>query len=353
MPALFETGFIRDRNAETTAARLASGATGTDSWHKLGRPIDWNADISADQIPELAGWNFEYDLIPGHYTDWQGVSQPMARRAVVRRDTKVLLGDVGKGFTELPFKAAIDALQPWIDAKLATPHTGGLLDEGRVSFLTLKPNVDPIEPVKGDVTELFVCFVQGHVGNLAAIIGMTSVRMVCWNTVTAGLADGKAKIRIKHTKKVQESIQLATKTLDIAKAEFIGTGEQLSAMARFGVNARDLEKYFRVVAGVTSDAIYTDLPTKSKNLLGKLYKALETAPGATVASGTLYAAYQAATYYNSHIRGYAKATDPVGVAKRTQSLWTGPLGKQNGKAWATAIEWMQRGSLVVPANNAA
>jgi phage/plasmid-like protein (TIGR03299 family) len=354
MAHLIDTVFIRDRNEEITRNRIANGTTGTDSWHEVGRPIDWNADITADMIPDLAGWNFEYDLIQGHYQDHNGVWQPMDKMAVVRRDTRVRIGDVGKGFTKLPFDHAINILRPWVDSKLATPHTGGLLDEGRVSFLTLEPkDVDPIEIVKGDPTKLYICFVQGHVGNLAATLGMTHVRMVCWNTVSAGLRDGKAKVSCKHTKNVGKGIQLAARTLDIAKAEFVGNAEQMAAMARFGVNAKDLEKFFRVVANVDQDKPYSELPTKSKNLLGKLYEALETAPGATVASGTLYAAYQAATYYNTHVKGHAKATDAAGLAKRAQSLWTGPLGKANGVAWATAIEWMNRGTLVAPANNAA
>jgi phage/plasmid-like protein (TIGR03299 family) len=347
MAHLIDTVFIVDRNKEITDARKASGLNLTDSWHTLGKAIDWDTTISADMIPELAGWTFEYDLIQGKYQDHNGDWQDMDRKAVVRRDNRVYLGDVGKGWTQFPFPEAVNAVRPWIESGMATPHTGGLLDEGRVSFLTLKPQVDPIEPVKGDPTELFLCFVQGHVGNLAATIGMTATRMVCWNTVSAGLRDSEAKVRIPHKKGIKAGVVMAAQSLDIARREFVATGEQMAAMAKFGVNRADLEKYFRIVAGIKDlTAKRADLHGNSRNLLEALDLALESAPGATVASGTLYAAYQAATYYNTHVRGRATAD------KRTQSLWTGELGRQNGIAWDAATGWMQAGSLIVPATAA-
>ena len=347
MAHLIDQVFIVDRNEAITNARKAAGSTTTDSWHTLGKAIDWDATISADMIPALAGWNFEYDLIDGKYQDHAGQWQTMGRKAVVRRDNHVCLGSVGEKWTQFPFDKAVDAVRPWIESGMATPHTGGLLDEGRVSFLTLKPMVDPIEPVKGDPTELFLCFVQGHVGNLAVTLGMTATRMVCWNTVSAGLNDGKAKVRIPHKKGIQQGVIAAAKSLDIARREFTATGEQMAEMARFGVNRADLEKYFRIVAGVKDlTAKRADLHGNSRNLLAALDEALESAPGATVASGTLYAAYQAATFYNTHVRGRSSAD------KRTQSLWTGELGRQNGIAWDAATGWLASGSLLVPATAA-
>lgn len=343
MSDYFTTGFIRD-----TEQRAADDKrTRTQSWHGLGEIVELDEGMGIEDIRHKAGWNWETELVPCFCTV-DGVVRETERMEVIRSDTRKSLGNVGKGYTPLQPSKALEAVRPWIEAGEAIPQSAGTLKGGVVSWLQLRLDCDPIEPVKGDVTEPMFLFTQGHNGTSSVNVGLTPIRVVCWNTLRAGLRDRSAQIiRIIHRKNVVKATESVIGSLDTAKREFLATGEKLAAMARMGVNSRDLDRFFRLVVEAPLDE---ELKGRKRNMVEELKAHLELAPGGLVGSGTLYAALNAVTYHNTHKRGtrITEGTENTPTARtenRLYGLWFGTGNQSNARAWALAEQWIAKGYL--------
>ena len=360
-----ETCFIQDQTQERTNARRAGMIAGTDSWHTLGVAIDYDCTMTVDDIKEKAGFNGKKLVkIPCSYThpttgvwtpsgQWDATKNQYVggRCEVVRLDDNRSRGNVSDGYCLLQYEDTVEPARPWIETGLAIPHTGGILDDGKVSFLTCKPKVDPIDVLPGDPIELFWTTIAGHVGNMAVNMGFSHIRTVCMNTAKAamkemangGAEDDEAKgVSIVHKRYCKEGIMAAAKSLDFARREFIASAEEMRAMARFGVSAKDMERFFRLVSGTKDlDIERSKLHGISRRPLEQMEEALALAPGASVASGTLYSLINAVTYWNTYTRGTRATT----ADSRTMSLWTNTGRKSNDTAWKLATAWMKNGNL--------
>ena len=341
MSDYFTEGFIR----ETAPGRADNGKT--DSWHGLGRRIEYDEGMTMDDIVRLAGWDWETQLAPCFCTVGGAITKT-SRFEVIRSDNHTSLGNVGPGYTPLQPRQALEFVRPWIESGEAIPQTGGVLKDGAVTWLQMRLNCDPIEPVKGDVTEPLFLFTQGHGGNMSVNVGLTPVRVVCWNTVRAGLRDRSAQIvKVIHKSSVVRTTEAAIGSLDAARKEFTATGEKLTAMARIAVSRHDLDRYFRMVI----DAPLTGtLERQKRTQMEGLLSYLETAPGGTVASGSLYSAFNAVTYWNSNTRGTritkGRQDSPTQRAEnRLLGLWFGQGMRSNERAWAIAENWLEKGYL--------
>ena len=351
---LFENGFMVDTSAAKTADRKANRSLQTDSWHGLGTPIDFGTSLGVDDIPALAGWLHDYLHLPLYFRHplTGEMIESEDRVQVLRSDNHVQMGSVGKGYTQLPFEEVLSAIRPLVEEGELDPHTGGVLDEGRVTFLTLRPRSGAIsEPVKGDPHELYLFLVQGHCGQLPVRLGWTQTRMVCWNTVSAGMAVATEKASVRHTRNVAEHTVTAVQALAEARRNFEETQEVLAALSKKNASAKDRETFFRLVAQAKIDGeLNLDAPRdqfhgKTRARLESLDEALESAPGARVAPGTIYSVWNAATAFLSHSGDKRTPSD-----RKVLDLWSGRKGTRGEMlpaAWGWICDWAAQGTLSV------
>lgn len=132
--------------------------------------------------------------------DWTRVKQ---RKALVRGDLKPgnpdrVLGVVHQGFRPLQNREGAAVFDGLFGGGRRVYETGGCLREGKQVWLLAQLQRD-FEVVKNDRVECYALFANSHDGSISIRIRLTTVRVVCWNTLTMALSKrGKDELHFRH-----------------------------------------------------------------------------------------------------------------------------------------------------------
>lgn len=175
-----------------------------DAWHQLGQQVG-HAMTAAEafEAAGLAGWNVRKMplVIPQEpVLTLDGVTTPPPLTvpdswATVRNNPITgavdYLGVVGTKYTPVQNEESARVLDAIVDeAGGARYETGGALDGGRKTFLTMKlPTSMILDGIDGqsDRTDWYVVALNSHDGSSAFRLLVTGVRIVCQNTQEAAI----------------------------------------------------------------------------------------------------------------------------------------------------------------------
>lgn len=308
-------------------------SVGITPWHGLGTILDKPPTV--EEAIVCAGLNWQVRLQPLHML-YDGESLPVPGYATVRDSDKKVLGVVGPTYKPLQNKDAFHFFQPFLDAKEATIETAGSLRGGTRVWVLAKVTQDPIEIVPGDAVLNYVLLSNGHDGTMAIRVGMTPQRVVCMNTLSAAHTSAASRLlRVRHTKKAAETLDVVRDTMDLLRREFVATTDQYKALATKGVRKEDLETYVRRVFNpkITKVETTDEQEDTSERVLAKIIPLFENGAGNNMPGvrGTMWGAYNAITHYTSHERGR-------NVDNRINSLWYGDSANVNGRALDVALK---------------
>lgn len=329
---------------------MAHGITESDTmfsvkakpWHELGIVLN-NAPNINDAI-KLAGLSWEVtleDLFTGAIfssLDGSKIVEPQKvnAKAVMRQDTKKVLGVVGSSYTPLQNDKAFKWFEPFIDSGLASIETAGSLFEGRKTFMLAKLSSQSsiIVPQANDTVDKYILLSNSHDGSSAVRVGFTPIRVVCNNTLSMAHSDQASKlIRVRHSQNVETNLSDIQETMNLVNQQFEATAEQYRYLASKEINQDDLKKYITQVFEIKESE-----EVKRKNsLMTDIIELFETGRGNYVdgVRGTRWAAYNAVTEHLS----YYQSTRGEGnqVEKRYSSLWFGANKSRNDKALELAL----------------
>jgi phage/plasmid-like protein (TIGR03299 family) len=240
-----------------------------------------------------------------------------------------VLGVVGPAYHALQNRAAFQFFQPFLDAGLATLHTGGSLAGGRKVWLLARIERAPLVVGADDEVRKFVLLSNSHDGTTSVRVGFTPIRVVCANTLAlAHGGSGGRLIRVRHTRQLQGNLNALREVMDLADREFAATAEQFRFLAGRDISRADLDKYVRRVFGITAGT-----PNgQQRHILGAVERLFETGRGSDLATakGTWWGAYNAVTEFLAYERGRGQDT-------RLNSLWFGDSARRNADALAAAV----------------
>lgn len=293
-------------------------------WHGLGQELTGNPTVG--EAIAAGGLDWEVELVPLVTADR---SQAAPARAVRRVGDEQVLGVVGRGYHALQNRAAFQFFQPFLDAGLATLHTGGSLSGGRKVWLLARIEREPLVVGPDDEVRKFVLLSNSHDGTTSVRVGFTPIRVVCANTLALahGGAGGRL-IRVRHTRQLQGNLDALREVMDLADREFAATAEQFRFLAGRHISRSDLDAYVRWVFGIT-----TETPNgQQKRILGSVERLFETGRGSELATakGKWWGAYNAVTEFLAYERGRGQDT-------RLGSLWFGDSARRNADALAAAV----------------
>jgi len=167
---------------------------GETPWHQIGRKVD--RPLNAEEAIKAAGLDWEVEMI--QLTTLEKPASPVeSRLAVVRRDRKP--GDSGRvvgvahpEFKPLQNRDGTKIFDAIFGKGKAVYHTGGYLGHGEKVWLMAKL---PREIKVGidDVVMPFALFSNSHDGSLAIDFRLTTVRVVCQNTLSIALHQSDAR----------------------------------------------------------------------------------------------------------------------------------------------------------------
>src|SRR5262245_47184232 len=124
---------------------------GETPWHGLGQELQGRPSVAEAIEASDLGWDVE--LVP---LVTQDTHEQAPARAVRRATDRRLLGVVGPAYHALQSRDAFSFFQPFLDAGLASLHTGGSLCGGKKVWLLARIERDPLVIADGDEIQKFV-----------------------------------------------------------------------------------------------------------------------------------------------------------------------------------------------------
>ncbi len=174
---------------------------GRKPWHEKGTELQNPA--TAEQALQAGGLNWEVGFAPLQ-TDEEPPSPVGRRVAIVRKDrgpgTRArVLGIVHPGFRPFQNREGVRIFDALLGQGRAIYHTGGYLGDGEVIWL-LARLPDEIRVRENDLVEPYMLFTNSHNGSIAIDFRLTTVRVVCQNTLSLALTKrpGKAAFKWSH-----------------------------------------------------------------------------------------------------------------------------------------------------------
>lgn len=327
--------FNKARDAKVETMFSGSGVT---PWHKLGKVIPGMA--TTEEALTLAGLNWRVEALPVQIQDeaWRTKDEVPAV-ALVRDSDRRVLGAAGTRYEVLQNDElyAIGEALVRSEGSEAQWETGGALFGGRRvwGLLSLDPESKAgVEVAPGDPVQCWLLLANAHDGSRAAEIMLTTVRVVCRNTMRAASTGNDTAMRFRHTASITEKMALAGKTLLTARekqAEFLGA---LKGMARTRFTGEQQLTYLMAALGLDYKAEKGPMVRKVEDAVACLRWEQEHASN----PDTVWTAFNAVTNYVNHaetaMRGES-ARD--GTEKRVDAVVHGRLDQVQQSALQMAL----------------
>lgn len=167
-------------------------STGQMPWHGKGERLPGPATMKQALVAGGLNWEVGYDDL---VTKGNNPSPVFSRKAVVRLDKSPgddgrVIGVVHQGFNAIQNLEAAEVFDSVFGKGKAVYETGGYLRRGEVIWLLAK--IDRTISVGGkDEVAPYAVMMNSHDGSSAYQIRLTTVRVVCQNTLNAALRESK------------------------------------------------------------------------------------------------------------------------------------------------------------------
>ncbi len=194
-------------------------------WHGLGTYLG-EENVSGKDMMIAAKLDWRVKKAPIYYQDIDNTYQVVEDQyTIIREDTGVSLGcTVGSKYE--PFQN-VDLFK-FGDDLVSTGevrwHTAGSLKENRKIWglaqiageqeIARRPSPNRITR---DVHVPFLLIYNSHDGSSCLTARLTSVRVVCWNTLSMALSEKMPEFRVRHTEAIMERAEEARELLGLAQ----------------------------------------------------------------------------------------------------------------------------------------
>ena len=169
-------------------------------WEVVTKRVYRHKRAEMGKVPSMGGW---YESIEG-------------KRAVVRRDTDEVFGVMSNGYTPVQNTTCFDVMDGVVGNGDATFHTVGSLFGGRRIWMLCKLQGD-YRLDNGEKLESFILLDNSHDGTAALRMRLTSVRVVCSNTLGAATSS-RAAFAARHTSGIMDRVNEARDLLGLNAA---------------------------------------------------------------------------------------------------------------------------------------
>lgn len=251
---------------------------GKRPWHKLGTKLDHPANL--EQALVAGGLDWEVGMVPIVPFD-EPDSVISHRLAVVRRDKLPgeqgrVVGVVHPGYHPLQNRVGAKMFDDLLGQGQGVYHTGGYLKNCEVIWLLAKLPED-IRVNGHDVLETYLLFTNSHDGSLPIDIRLTTVRVVCNNTLTIALEGyGLNKVFKRGHDGSNAIIKAEAKQFfNFAIQQTKKTEELFTKLSKMNCNKTDFEQFLdklmpdirRPITTESSSSVLKSHETRMKTLI--------------------------------------------------------------------------------------
>ena len=265
--------------ATTIDGRTAMAYTGETPWHGLGQRLDENATIADWAI--AAG--LDYTLRTCSVTN--GFVTVPGKSIIYREDTQQGLSVVSNRYCVVQPIQVLEFFERYVGG-FAKIETAGVLFEGRRYWALAR--LDGEINVAGDITRPYLMLASSCDGSLATQARLTSVRVVCNNTLQMS-QQGSADVVIRHNSNF-DADAIGDKLDNIYESLRVQS-ETLKNLASIQVTEARAKEFLAKLYGTT-----TDLNRQGARIL-QLFNGEAIGSEQESSKGTAYGLLQAATQY--------------------------------------------------------
>lgn len=313
-------------------------------WTGLGQVIPAAISKDPDAMAALCGANFEVLKRPCYYKDTAGQFRAAEGRDVlIRSDNGAMLEVVSDNRYHVEHRQPRDIFAAFRDQLhghgLSISHAATLRGGSYIAVCARLPDAD-ISVGAGDKVKTYLTLSTGYDKKNGTKKTVGGVRVVCMNTLQYSIREA---IEAGKLATIRASTRLEETTLaEFLKAAFAAVDDQkrtYDALANTRISDADIRRYFADVLeidaaqlGVVSASGKKLISTKSENMLATLAAAYGNAPGAAMATGTLWGAVNAVTYYATHQKTVRDTCGDGAESARVASNLYGDAAKLKSRA---------------------
>lgn len=303
--------------------------SGDKPWHGFGQYVE---NLSPKEMLKAADLDWTVSKRPLFTAEHEKFNtQPVAYSlnmpshfSLVRDSDNKILGICGPEYTPFQNAEVFDFFNSFADAGKMKIEVAGSMRDGKNVWALAKINEATWELMGGDINYTYLLMSSPHIWGEALDILFTSIRVVCWNTLTLALGKKvKDRFRYSHRKNFSE-IKVSA---EIAVAQAMAIKELTYARAKVLAETKiaNQQELFRYYAELVQPSI-AELPELTFRDFNRTMPVLvgnyNNCPGAHLesAEGTWWGAYNGYTRYIDFQRG---------KVKRDNQLWN---------AWLSTVD---------------
>lgn len=304
-------------------------------WHRLGQAVD--GCMTRDEILTLAGLDWQVETGPV----FDSIGNTLSDKVTYRKDEfgqRRHFAIVGKGYEVVQNAEFLKFMESIVAATGACWETAGALFDGRMVFASLDPESCPdlkMELPNGETLKTWIAGTNSHDGRRALSIFKTTIRPVCWNTVSAGAAQALGAIKLRHTSGITTRIEdvrraLALEIVGLAKLK-AECDQLVMTPANPGVVQHWVEELFPIHTGYSPKL----LAKRERQRIGVTGRALH---GIGNDGKTLWSWYNGFTQYMEDVLTEAQQKgDAKALGRRLVSDLDGTRAASRDKARSTLL----------------
>jgi phage/plasmid-like protein (TIGR03299 family) len=232
-------------------------AGSTPVWHRLGQRTE--RAVTSGAALRMAGLDWKVEECPIHAEVDGGMRRIATHKSIVRRDTKAVLGVVGRKYRPVQNDEAFEWLDGLVGSRLAVYETAGSIRNGALVWALVRLPGELRIANTDDVVKPFILVCNSHDGSVAFRALNTSVRVVCSNTLTLAFRSaGTDSIAVKHTERIHDRLIDAQEVLGLAVTEHRRFEAHMNILAERKLRKREFESYLDKVLGPSSRQEWKD-----------------------------------------------------------------------------------------------
>lgn len=277
-----------------------------DAWHKLGQRV--NGAVNWQEAMQLAQLDWTVSKVQlAIPTESGAVLVPSW--GIVRDTDQSYLGTVGEGFTIKQNAECFEFVDDLLQANGGSHYdSAGALGNGATIWCSVRIPKADFEIANGDSHQSYLTFTTAHDGSMAHTAAISTVRVVCQNTLRQALSTATGMLRIKHTKNADQRFADAKRTMEgvIVDSQVLRDKLQLLSQRKMTreTMVSILDKLFPVPKEKNAST------TRRDNILAEVLELYGSNDRDAIPSirGTAYNLLNAVTEWTDHYRS-ARITD--------------------------------------------
>jgi phage/plasmid-like protein (TIGR03299 family) len=237
---------------------------------------------------------------------------------------------VGDRYQPLQNREQFRWFEPFLQSReVAFETCGALRDDQLVWVLAKIQRPDAVvSAATGDRIAKYLLLSSSHDGSAATSVGFCPIRVVCWNTLSAGLADKASKLfKVRHTASQKQTLDAIRETINLADENFEATAAQYRRLLECNLSPAQLRAYVKLVLELPEDeSAYSG---RARNTLADVIELARR--GAGNDGKTAWSAYNGVTHYITHAYGHT-------ADSRLRATWYGEGRRMNDRAFNLAMQ---------------